>query len=104
MSWTAHADAAGAALTDTGPFDGITPALTGAEAFDYADIAALVSVLAGRKITRVTVSDEEWTQRLVGQSTPPASADMAPGIFRQLQGRVRSRRPHPTTRAWTGFR
>jgi len=41
----------------------------------YADIVALASVLAGRKITRVTASDEEWTQRLVGQDTPPASAD-----------------------------
>jgi len=30
VAWTAHADATVAALTDTGPFDGITPALTGA--------------------------------------------------------------------------
>jgi len=84
VSWTAHADlaeAAAIALTEEGRLDGITPALTGPEALDFADIAAVASELTGRRITRVTVSDDEWKDRLAGQGTPGEYADFALGIF-----------------------
>jgi uncharacterized protein YbjT (DUF2867 family) len=49
--------------TGTGPaggrLDGITAALTGPEALGFADIAAIASELTGRRITRVTISDDE---------------------------------------------
>lgn len=84
VSWTAHADlaeAAAIALTDEGRLDGITPALTGPEALDFAGIAAVASELTGRRITRVTVSDDEWKDGLVAQGTPEGYANLALGIF-----------------------
>jgi NAD(P)H dehydrogenase (quinone) len=84
FSWTAHrdlADAAVIALTEPGRLGGITPALTGQELFDYADIAALASDLVGRKITRVTVPDEEWRQAALGRGMPEFLADLTLGIF-----------------------
>jgi uncharacterized protein YbjT (DUF2867 family) len=84
VSWTAHADlaeAAAIALTEEGRLDGITPALTGPEALDFADIAGMASELTGRRITRVTVPDDEWKDRLVAQGTPEAYADFALEIF-----------------------
>jgi uncharacterized protein YbjT (DUF2867 family) len=84
VSWTAHADLAEAAvvaLSEEGRLDGITLALTGPETLDFADIAAIASELTGRRIARVTVSDEEWKDRLVEQGAPEASAMFALGIF-----------------------
>jgi NAD(P)H dehydrogenase (quinone) len=84
VSWTAHADlaeAAAIALTDEGRLDGITPALTGPEALDFAGLAAVAAQLTGRRITRVTISDEEWKDRLVAQGTPEGYADFALEIF-----------------------
>ena len=84
MSWTAHADladAAAIALTEEGRLDGITPALTGPEALDFADIAAVAAELTGRRITRVTFSDDEWKDRLVAQGIPEGHANFALGIF-----------------------
>jgi uncharacterized protein YbjT (DUF2867 family) len=84
VSWTAHADlteAAVIALTDEGRLDGITPPLTGPEALDFTAIADIASQLTGRRITRVTVSDDEWKDSLVAQGTPESYASMALGIF-----------------------
>jgi uncharacterized protein YbjT (DUF2867 family) len=84
FSWTAHrdlADAAAIALTEPGRLDGITPPLTGPELLDYADIAAIASDLVGRKITRVTVPDEEWRQAALGRGMPDFLADLTLGIF-----------------------
>jgi uncharacterized protein YbjT (DUF2867 family) len=84
VSWTAHADLAEAAviaLTEEGRLDGITAALTGPEALDFADIAAIASELTGRRITRVTVSDDEWKDRLIAQGMPEQFASFALEIF-----------------------
>jgi NAD(P)H dehydrogenase (quinone) len=84
VSWTAHADlaeAAAIALTDEGRLDGITPPLTGPQALDFAGLAAVASQLTGRQITRVTVSDDEWKDRLVAQGTPEEYANFALEIF-----------------------
>jgi uncharacterized protein YbjT (DUF2867 family) len=84
VSWTAHADLADAAviaLTEEGCLDGITAALTGPEALDFADIAAIASELTGRRITRVTISDDEWKERLIAQGMPDQFASFALEIF-----------------------
>ena len=84
VSWTAHADladAAAIALTQDGRLDGITAALTGPEALDFADIAAIASELTGRRIPRVTISDDEWKERLIAQGMPEQFASFALEIF-----------------------
>lgn len=84
FSWTAHrdlADAAAIALTEPGRVDGITPPLTGPELFDYADVAAIASDLLGRKITRITVPDEQWRQAALGRGLPEFLVDLTLGIF-----------------------
>jgi len=84
VSWTAHADlaeAAAIALTEDGRLDGITPALTGPEALDFAGIAEIGAELTGRRITRVTVSDDAWKDHLIAQGTPEQFASFALEIF-----------------------
>jgi uncharacterized protein YbjT (DUF2867 family) len=84
VSWTAHrdlVDAAVLALTDPDRLNGITAPLTGPEALDYADVAAIASDLAGRKITRVTVPDEEWKRAAIAGGMPEYVADLTLGIF-----------------------
>jgi NAD(P)H dehydrogenase (quinone) len=84
VSWTAHADLAEAAalvLADEGRFDGPSPALTGAESLDLADIAALASDIAGRPVERVVVPDEEYRAGLVAHGVPAARADLLVGLF-----------------------
>ncbi|MET8867350.1 NAD(P)H-binding protein [Nonomuraea sp. NPDC004580] len=63
VSWTAHddlAEAAVLALTEDGAFDGVTPPLTAPRTLDFADVAAIVTRITGRRIERVVVDDEEW--------------------------------------------
>ena len=84
VSWTTHADLAEvAALTLTGDFamTGVTPPLTGSEALDLTDLAAIASELAGRAITRVTVSDEEYLATMVSYGMPREQAEFLLGIF-----------------------
>ena len=83
VSWTSHADLADAAtlvLTERG-FDGPTPALTGSEALDLADIAAIASELTGREITRTTITDQEYRDGLLAHGTPEVVADLLLGMF-----------------------
>lgn len=84
VSWTAHRDLVDAAvlsLTEPGRLDGITPALTGPELLDYAEAAAIATDLTGRKITRVTVPDEEWKQAALARGMPDHLAELTLGIF-----------------------
>ncbi|MFJ9037545.1 NAD(P)H-binding protein [Streptomyces sp. NPDC102406] len=84
VSWTAHADLAEAAallLADEGRLDGPTPALTGAEALDLADIAALASDVAGRPVERIVLPDEEYRAGLVAHGLPKDQADLLTGLF-----------------------
>ncbi|QFZ19527.1 SDR family oxidoreductase [Saccharothrix syringae] len=83
VSWTAHddlAEAAVAALTGDA-LDGVTPALTGAEAVDLAGVAAIASELTGRSIRRVVVADEEYRAGLLGHGVPHPTADLLLGMF-----------------------
>jgi uncharacterized protein YbjT (DUF2867 family) len=84
VSWTAHADLAevtALALTDGGELDGLTPALTGAEAIDMAGMAEIASELTGRTIRRTVVSDEAYRAGLVAHGVPEPAADLLVGVF-----------------------
>jgi uncharacterized protein YbjT (DUF2867 family) len=84
VSWATHADLAEvAALTLTGDLamTSVTPALTGSEALDLADLAAIASEVSGRTITRITVSDEEYLAMMVAYGMPREQAEFLLGIF-----------------------
>lgn len=84
ISWTAHADlaeAAAALVADDGRFEGATPPLTGSEALDLADLAALASQISGRSIRHVTLSDEDYRARRLAQGTPAHVVDFIMGMF-----------------------
>lgn len=83
IAYTSHADLSevtAIALTQD-RLDGVTPALTAAEAVDMAGLAALASELAGRTIHRVVVSDAEYRAGLVAHGVPAPAADMLLGVF-----------------------
>jgi uncharacterized protein YbjT (DUF2867 family) len=83
VAWTAHADlaeAAALALTGGG-LDGTTPALTGPESLDLADIAAIAARLTGREVRRVVVSDADYRASLLARGLPEAGADLLLGLF-----------------------
>ncbi|WP_254897310.1 NAD(P)H-binding protein [Amycolatopsis sp. Hca4] len=85
VSWTAHADLAEAAaiiLADEGRFDGPTPPLTAPVTLDLAEIAAVLTELAGRPVRRVVVSDDAWAAGLVEHGVPAARAELLLGMFR----------------------
>ncbi|MBQ1020744.1 NAD(P)H-binding protein [Micromonospora sp. D93] len=84
VSWTAHADlaeAAAIALTEEGLLDGITPALTAAEALDLEAVAGILTDITGRAVTRVVVGDEDWKATAVAQGMPAAAADFTLGLY-----------------------
>ncbi len=85
VSWTARADlaeAAVAALTNPGLFDGISPPLTGSHTLDFADIAKMASEILGRDITRETVSDEEYRTTLISHGLPEMMADGLGSLYK----------------------
>lgn len=85
VSWTAHADlaeAAAVALVDDAVLGGISAPLTAPEMLDFEAVAAIVSDIAGREITRVVVGDDEWTSAAVGGGMPPELAEFTLGLFR----------------------
>jgi NAD(P)H dehydrogenase (quinone) len=84
VAWTAHADlaeAAAAILADEGRFDGPTPPLTATVASDLTDVAAMLTDLHGRAITRRVVSDEEYRSLLAQGGAPAGAAAMLVGLF-----------------------
>ncbi|WP_250008825.1 SDR family oxidoreductase [Actinoplanes sp. M2I2] len=85
FSWTAHddlAEVAAIALAEDGVLDGVTPPLTAPETLDLEAVAAVLSELSGRPITRVVVSDDEWRTAAVGGGMPAPAADFTLGMFR----------------------
>jgi NAD(P)H dehydrogenase (quinone) len=85
VSWTAHADLAELAviaLTTEGVLDSITPPLTAPDMLDLEAVAAILSELTGRTITRVIVDDDEWKASASNRGYPPQAADFALGMFR----------------------
>ena len=84
VSWTTHADlseVAALSLVEPGLLDGLTSALTGQEALDLADLAAIASDASGQTITRVTVSDEQYLASLTSHGVPESHAQFLLGIF-----------------------
>ena len=61
VSWTTHDDLA--------------------EAVDFDRVAAILSGLTGRTITRVTLSDEDYRARMVGHGVPAPAVDLLLDIF-----------------------
>jgi uncharacterized protein YbjT (DUF2867 family) len=90
VSWTAHIDLADAAVTaltqpelvESGLLDGITAPLTTPEVLDFADVARILGDLAGRRIERVVVDDEEWTAMSGDRGVPRPFAEFLLGMFR----------------------
>ena len=85
VSWIAHndlADAAVLAITGDGELDGITPALTGSEALNLAELAEIVSEVTGREISRVKVSDEAYRDTMLSRGTPEHLVDLFGGLFK----------------------
>jgi NAD(P)H dehydrogenase (quinone) len=90
VAWTTHADLGGAAaaiLANEGCFDGPTPPLTGAEALDFADIAAIMTDLLKRPISRTVVSDSEFENQAVRRGLPAAMAKMSVGFYAAARAR-----------------
>jgi NAD(P)H dehydrogenase (quinone) len=84
ISWTTHADLAEAAaviLVDEGRFDGPTPALTGEEALDLADMAAIAADLLGHPVRRETISDEALAEKITARGLPPAVVKISSGFY-----------------------
>lgn len=84
VSWTAHADLAEAAavlLMSEGRYDGPTPPLTGSEALDLEDLAAIASEVLGRTIERKTIKDEVMRSKLSARNVPAVAMDTILGFY-----------------------
>ena len=85
VSWTSRADlaqAAVAALTEPGLFDGISPPLTGSQTLDFADIARMASNILGRNILRETINDEDYRTALMSHGIPELMADGLGSLYK----------------------
>lgn len=84
VSWTAHGDlaeAAAVALTQEGALNGTTPPLTAPRTLDFADVAAILSRITGRTITRLVLDDDAWVSAAVAGGMPQADAEFALTMF-----------------------
>ncbi|RXH55365.1 SDR family oxidoreductase [Granulicella sibirica] len=84
VSWTSHTDLAEAAATilaNEGRFDGPTPPLTGGEALDYTDLAAMLTELLGRPILRKVISDSEFENKMAARGLPPQLVKLAGSYY-----------------------
>ncbi|WP_438025393.1 SDR family oxidoreductase [Sorangium sp. So ce233] len=85
VSWTAREDLAEAdaivLASEATRFERPTPALTGPEALDLADLAAIASDLTGRAIQRVTVPDGTYRASLAARGVPERIQDLTLGMF-----------------------
>ena len=85
VAWTTHDDlaAADAALLagDT-VIDGPTPPLTGSQALDLADLAALAGEIFGRPVRRVLASEEETEAKARAAGLPQGAIAVAKGYYR----------------------
>jgi NAD(P)H dehydrogenase (quinone) len=68
-------------LAEEGRLDGVTPPLTGPQSLDLADVAALLTDLTGRTISRVVVDDDEWKATQVARGVPEPVANFTLGMF-----------------------
>ncbi len=84
VSWTAHddlAEVAAHAVVSEHLFEGHSPALTAPALLDLGQVADVLSELTGRRITRVTVPDDEWRASALDRGLPPVVADFSLGMF-----------------------
>lgn len=85
VSWTTHADLAGAAAAvltgEQGRFEGPTPPLLAPEALDLAQLGAQLAELTGRPSRRVVVPDAEYRAGLVARGLPPERIETMLGLF-----------------------
>ena len=85
VSWTAHADLAEAAailLADEGQYEGPTPPLTGVQALDLADLAAIASNLQSQPVHRQIVPDEDFQAKMAAYGMPAHVVDIMLGFYR----------------------
>jgi uncharacterized protein YbjT (DUF2867 family) len=88
VSWTTRADlaeAAAIALTADGRLDGLTPPLTAAQALTFDDIAAILSEITHRDITRTVVSDQAFKTALMSRGVPEGQADLSLEVFAAMR-------------------
>ena len=84
VSWTAHADLAEAAaiiLADEGRYDGPTPPLTASQAFDYDDIAEMVSKLINKPMRHEVLTDEALRAKLIARGALGATVKILIGLY-----------------------
>lgn len=84
IAWTTHDDlaaAAAAVLIEEGRFDGPTPPLTGPEALDLADVAALLSGIHGRPIERQVIADDALISRMQAGGVLPTVIEITLGLY-----------------------
>lgn len=84
VSWTTHADLAEAAaliLVEEGHHDGPTPPLTGAEALDLTDLADIASGIEGRRVSRVSISEDAFKARMTARGAPEPATRLALGLY-----------------------
>ncbi len=85
VSWTAHADLASAAvaiLTGERSFDGPTPPLTGSEALNFTDLAAMASSILGLPVTREVLSDEAFAEQAKQRGLPEGYVSIMLGFYK----------------------
>jgi len=89
VSWTAHPDLAEAAaviLTGKDRYEGPTPSLTGSQALDLSDLAAIASDLLGHPVRRQVITDDELRAKIAARGAPPAVASITLGLYRASRG------------------
>ncbi|WP_407571807.1 SDR family oxidoreductase [Deinococcus altitudinis] len=83
VAWAAHADLAEATavlLARPGRYEGPTPPLTGSQALDLADLAAIATEL-GRPVQRTVLSDEDQRAKMEARGMPASAAGFMLGNF-----------------------
>lgn len=83
VSWTTHADLSEAAaiiLSEEGRYDGPTPPLTAAQAFDLDDMAAIASDLSNRPVQRKVISDDDLRAGMAARGAA-GYADVLVGLY-----------------------
>jgi len=84
FSWTAHDDLAEIAaiiLAGETKFDGPTPALTGSQALNLADLCAIASEQQEQRVVRKIIPDEQFRTSLTSKGMPPGAVEMIVGLF-----------------------
>ena len=85
VSWTTHDDLAAAdamLLAGSELFDGPTPALTGSEAFDLADLADIAQTILGKPVARHLLGDDDMISSAEASGAPPDRVAIMMGFYR----------------------